>query len=175
MARREAVITIARPGRDQGKTFLLTEMPSVQAEEWFNRAVMLLARSGTEVPSDIFMHGSMAFAALGIGAVLTGLGKAPFPEVKSLLAEMMTCVSIRTPAGPVVTMISQVLSQIEEVATIIQLREEVLSLHLGFSLAARLSDLKRAAAASMEAVDMRNTLTSDPSSAPSSPPESPAS
>jgi hypothetical protein len=168
MARREAIITISRPGRDQGKTFVLTEMPAVQAEEWFCRTIMLLARSGTEVPPDIFRHGSAAFAAIGISAALSGLGKAPWAEVKPLMDELLACVAFRTPVGSVITVHSQVMSQIEEVETILRLKEEVLSLHVGFSLAAKLSDLRSKAMAAMDAMVLPSTSTSDPSSEPSS-------
>ncbi len=160
MARREETVTITREGRDQGKTFTLREMPAAQAEEWFMRAMMLLARSGAEVPADLFQQGAMGFAAIGIGAALTGLGKAPWAEVKPLLDEMMRCVvAIQSPAGVPIMAHAQVMAQIEEVATLIQLREDVLSLHLGFSLAARLSSYRDMAAAMM-AVSGQNTSTS---------------
>lgn len=150
--RRETEVTIRREGRDKDKTFTLREMPAAQAEEWFMRAMMLLARSGAEVPSDLFQQGAMAFAAIGIGAALTGLGKAPWGEVKPLLDDMMRCVvAISSPSGVPVTNHAQVMAQIEEVHTLIQLREEVLSLHLGFSLAARLSAFRDMAAAMMAA------------------------
>lgn len=156
---RTATITITRDGRDKGKTFLLTEMPSVRAEDWFIRAMMLLGRSGADVPPDIFQHGAAAFATMGIGAALSGLGKSPWQEVKPLLDEMFSCVSFMSPAGSAVTASSMVESQIEEVTTRLQLREEVLSLHLGFSLAAKLSEL-RAIAATMMVGSMLNTATS---------------
>jgi hypothetical protein len=168
--RREKLVTVTRAGRDEAKTFVVTEMSAVQAEEWFCRAVMLLARSGTEVPPDIFHHGSAAFAAIGISAALSGLGKAPWAEVKALMVELLACVAFRTPAGPVITVSSQVMSQIEEVETILLLKEEVLSLHLGFSLAAKLLDLRTKAMAAVDRMAMPNTSMSDPSSGSSSAP-----
>lgn len=159
---RTQAITITREGRDKGKTFLLTEMPSERAEAWFIRAMMLLGRSGTDVPPDIFQHGAYAFATIGIATALAGLGKSPWSELKPLLDEMMECVGYQAPAGAIINSPSQVASQIEEVATRMQLREEVLSLHLGFSIAAKLSELRVVAAALMAGL-MQNTKTSPPS------------
>lgn len=163
MALRTAAVTIAREGRDKGKSFILTEMPAAKAEEWFIRAMMLLSRSGADVPPDIFRHGAASFATMGLGAALSGLGKAPWAEVKPLLDELFSCVAFSSPAGMTISIPGQVDSQIEEVATRLQLREEVLSLHLGFSLAARISTL-RAAAAALIVDSMLNTATSPPPS-----------
>jgi hypothetical protein len=165
--RREKTVVITTDNRDRGKTFVLTEMPAERAEDWFVRAVMLLARSGTDVPPDIFNHGPQAFAAMGIGAALTGLGKAPWQEVKPLLDEMFTCVAFQPPGAnlPLITAPQLVNSQIEEVRTRFVLREEVLSLHLGFSLAAELSRL-RALAVAATTGSTPTTPTSDDGSGP---------
>lgn len=166
MARRVNEVTISREGRDKGKTFVITEMSASAAEEWFSRAMMLLARSGAEVSPDIFNHGAAAFAAMGIAAAVTGLGKAPFGEVKVLLHEMFGCVAFKGPNGMLISERTMVDSQIEEVSTRLQLREEVLSLHLGFSLTARLSGWRERAAGMIS--DTSTTSTSTAASAPSS-------
>jgi hypothetical protein len=168
MGLRTATITITREGRDKGKQFLLTEMPAVRAEDWFIRAMMLLGRSGTDVPPDIFQHGAAGFATIGIGAALSGLGKSPWAEVKPLLDEMFSCVSFVSPIGTAQVGSHLVDGQIEEVATRLQLREEVLALHLGFSPAAKLREL-RAVAAALMVGSMLNTSTSPAQSESSSP------
>ena len=166
--RRKAVVTIQRAGRDQGKSYTIEEMSAVAAEDWFFRAMQFLARSGADVPPNLFDHGAAGFAAIGIGTALTGLGKSPYFEVKPLLDEMLKCiVSYQAPgAAQPITMLSQILSQTEEFLTVTQLREEILSLHLGFSLAAKLSEF-RAKAASM-AASLQSMSTSAQTSAPSS-------
>lgn len=136
MARKTATVVIDSEGRDFGKQFTIEELPAYQAEEWFHRAMMLLARAGTEVPHDIFHHGAMGFATLGMGAVLSGLSKAPWTEVKALLDEMLVCLkSFRAPGAEAsVNGLGSIKSQIEEPSTFIKLREEIISLHLGFSI-----------------------------------------
>ena len=148
MARRTAAITITREGRDHGGVFVITEMPAVPATEWFIRAMQLLARSGADVPPNIFQAGAAGFAAMGIGTVLTGLGKAPWFEVKPLLDELLACVTSYQPPGAITsqTQLPVILGQIEEPATIMQIHEEVVSLHLGFSIADRLSNFRTLAA-----------------------------
>ncbi len=173
--RRTASVVIDREGRDKGGVFVLTEMPALPATEWFVRAMQLIARSGVDVPPGIFQMGAAGFAVMGMGAVLTGLGKAPWFEVKPLLDELLTCVTSYQPPGSVapLTRWDVIKGQIEEPATILQIHEEVVSLHLGFSLSARLSTY-RSLVATMIAAPGLNTETSTEAPPPSSPPDSPA-
>jgi hypothetical protein len=140
-------------GRDAGGEFLLAEKPAVQATEWFLRATQLLVRSGADVPPNIFAYGPMGFAALSVGTILTGLGKAPWAEVKPLLDELLGCVASYRPPGAAVPIIDQrvIRTQIAEPATLLQLYEEVVSLHLGFSIRARLSGYRDLVATMMAA------------------------
>ena len=161
MARRTANIVIDAPGRDQGGVFVIQEMAAVPASDWFIRAMQILARSGTDVPADIFSQGAAGFVTLGIGAVVSALGKAPSFEVKPLLEELLGCVVSYKPPGGQVALSSWniIAGQIEEPQTIFLLYEEVASLHLGFSLAERLSSLK-ALVTAMVASLTPNTSTS---------------
>jgi hypothetical protein len=171
---RTATISIDTEGRDKGGVFVLTEKPALPATEWFIRAMQLLARSGADVPPAIMSQGAAGFVTLGIGTVLTGLGKAPWFEVKPLLDELLTCVVSYQPPGAVspLTRWDIIKGQIEEPATILQLYEEVVSLHLGFSLASRLSTF-RALAAGMIADLTPNTSTLIEPAPSSSQPDSP--
>jgi len=175
MARRTAVVVIERDGRDKGGTFVLTEMAAIPATEWFIRAMQLLVRSGADVPPDIMSLGVAGFVTIGIGTVLTGLGKAPFHEVKTLLDELLTCVTSYQPATAAfpITRWDAIKSQIEEPSTILQLHQEVVSLHLGFSLAERLSSFRQLVGSMMTANGPDTSISTGmqaPSSAPVSPP-----
>ena len=168
MARRTAVITITRDGRDAGGVFDLREMPVMQETEWFIRAMQILARSGADVPPNIMHQGIAGFVTMGIGTVLTGLGKSPWHEVKPLLDELLTCVvSYQPPGGSVpLTGWNVIKTQIEEASTIMQLYEEVVSLGLGFSLAERLSNYRTLATTMMAALTptMPTSIETSPSS-----------
>lgn len=143
MARREQRLTIAAEGRDKGKVFLLREMPASQAERWAMRAFMALGKADVDIPPDLAAAGLAGIAALGVRA----LGAAPFMEVEPLLGEMMTCVqAVPDPSRPEIVRLL-IEDDIEEVATRIQLREAVIELHTGFSVAAALSSLKQEPAA----------------------------
>ena len=137
--RRTATIVIEREGRDKGGVFTITEMASQQATEWGIRAMQVLARSGADVPPNIFQMGIQGFLAIGLGTVISGLGKAPWHEVKPLLDELSACITSYQPPGGAVAITQPTLikSQIEEVATVLQMHEEVLALHVGFSIAAK--------------------------------------
>ena len=125
---REVTIDAPATSRDLGKRFLIKEMPAVQAEAWAIRAMGAMARGGVEIPDNIMQGGLVAFTAFGLKALMG----APYVESAPLLAEMMDCVQIIEPA------ITRKLldTDIEEVATILRLRDEVIELHTGFSIAA---------------------------------------
>lgn len=164
--RKTATIKIDREGRDRGKTFLLTEMSAVGAEKWATRALFAMTRSGINVPSetleDLKGSGMAGIAALG----LSFLGHVPFDEAETLLDEMMQCVQlIPDPKKPNVTLEHPLfLGQVEEVSTLLRLRDEVIALHVGFSIAAVLSNL----GATAKDWISQNTSTSLASSEPSS-------
>ena len=50
MARSISNYTVQDEGRDNGKVFVLTEMPASRAESWAMRALLALMANGVEVP-----------------------------------------------------------------------------------------------------------------------------
>lgn len=138
--RRSATVIIQRDGRDKGDSYVLTEMSAVAATEWCIRAMQVMLRAGVDVPPNLFSTGVSGLVTMGIGAILAGIGKGPWHEVKPLLDELMSCVTSLQKAGAAgsITQSALIKSQIEEPATILQIYEEVVSLHLGFSLRERL-------------------------------------
>lgn len=137
--RKTSTITITTEGRDVGKVFLLTEMPASHAENWGMRALAAIARAGLELPPELESAGMAGVASLGPSFRLHG---AIAPEdVEPLMAEMMNCVQIvPDPKQPLVTR-GLVEDDIEEVATRLLLRGEVMHLHTGFSINDALSKL----------------------------------
>lgn len=154
--RKTAVVTITAEGRDAQKSFLITEMAAEQAEFWAVRALLALAKSGVEVPDDIMYRGMAGVAAMGIRA----FGGISWADAKPLLDEVFGCIAfLPNPATPQTVITGPLVSsQIEEVSTRLRLREEVLSLHLGFSIAAKFSELRTKAALASQA--SLNTETS---------------
>lgn len=129
MARKEVDITISEEGRDSGKIFHLKEMPALRAEKWAYRAIMAVARSGVDI-GDAATGGMQALARLGIEAIV----KVHMEDVEPLLDEMLECISVKpNPKNLNVVRPLRVDEDIEEVRTLLQLRKEVLNLHLGFS------------------------------------------
>jgi hypothetical protein len=138
--------------RDNGKRFLLTEMPADQAERWATRLYLAMSRSGLDLPDGMTDWG----AILAYGA-LRGLGSIQWQDAEPLLSEMWGCVQI------VETAVTRppTADDIEEVSTRYRLRSEVIELHTGFSPAAMLSAL---AAEVMKGRNSSSTPTSpDPS------------
>ena len=131
MARRKADVVIDDDNsRDNGKVFVLTEMPAARSEKWAMRALLALQRAGVEIPDDAVQNGMARIAGVGIDA----LGRLSFHEVEYLLDEMFECIQIKP--DPKLSAVRDLIEDdIEEVKTRILLRKEVLELHLGFSLA----------------------------------------
>lgn len=153
MARKTKTVTISTEGRDQGKAFYITEMSAFAAEKWATRAISAMARSGVDMPEEVLDAGMAGILVLGAKAILS----VDFMEAEPLLEEMMACVQlIPDPSKPeVMRRVHE--DDIEEVSTLVFLRNEVLEIHLGFSIAAALSKL---GAAAKQAPNSNGTLTS---------------
>lgn len=161
MPRREVTVTVDAEGRDQGKVFIVKELPASRAEDWATRLLLALSTNGVQVPDNFFDMGMAGVAAMGIRAI----GGMPWASAKPLLDEMMACVRIQpNPTDPrIVRPLIDSGSDgddIEEVATRVQLREAWITLHTGFSIAAELSKLRTAATEPTETGD--DTSTSEP-------------
>lgn len=131
MARKTQQFRVADTGRDQGKVFVLTEMPASQAEKWAMRAFLSMAQAGTDIPDEVAALGFAGIVRLGVNA----LAKIPFAQAEPLMDEMMGCVQIMpSPSNPGIVR-PLVEDDIEEIATRLKIRAAVLSLHSGFSIA----------------------------------------
>lgn len=119
--------------RDEGKTFVLTEMSADAAERWATRALFILANGGVELPDDIGNASLAMLATVGLRA----LGRVPYEAAKPLLDDMLPCIKIQppNPAIPPMPLLVGDACQIEEVGTLVMLRGKLLELHTGFSLA----------------------------------------
>lgn len=133
MALKETTFTVTAEGRDIGKTFVITEMPAMKAERWAIRVFLALARSGVDVPDDVVQSGMAGMVSL----TLRSLAGVRYEDADPLLTEMMGCVTYRPdPSNPAIKDRRLVDNDIEEVMTILKLRDAILELHTGFSLAA---------------------------------------
>jgi hypothetical protein len=139
---RTKLVTITSEGRDQNKTFLITEMDSYRGEKWAYRALLALSRGGFELPPGIFEAGMAGLAAIVPYLLVIGfrsLHAARWEELEILLDEMMSCVKYKPPQIdlPAQDLRNDTTSQIEEIRTRVELRKEVLMLHVDpFVLAA---------------------------------------
>lgn len=131
MSRKEIDVQIIEEGRDHGKVFHITEMSAIRAERWGARAISALARTGVDIGNLNPSMGMQAVAAAGFTSLLQVIGDS---SVQVLMDEMMGCVTVRA-ADPRILPRPLTEDDIEEVATLLKLRLEVLHLHMGFSLA----------------------------------------
>lgn len=138
MARKTKTIVITTEGRDKGKMFHLTELPSSEAESWAGRALFTMMNCGVEIPDDLLAAGLAGIAAIGIKS----LSRVPYEMAKPLFDQMMECIAIiPDPKQPMVKrgyggVGPLIEDDIEEVSTRLQLKKAVLDLHLSFFLSA---------------------------------------
>lgn len=144
MARRTADVTIPLKNRDEGKKFRITELPAEEAEEWAARMIAALAKNGVEIPDEVMESPSLA----GIAYVTTkSLGKIAIDDAMPLFRQMMKClVYVDKDSGLVRALNEGPDGDIEEVATRLYLRGEVISLHLGFSMYGAIKEWREAMA-----------------------------
>lgn len=129
--RRIKDVVIEAAGRDQGKTFRLTEMPAARGEKWATRAFLALAGSGVDLGQVPENAGMAGLAVLGIKA----LAAIKYEDAEPLLAEMMSCVKIvPNPQDNPNFVRDLVEDDIEEIATIVYLRSQIFELHTDFSV-----------------------------------------
>lgn len=149
--------------RDNGKTFRLTEMPARQAEAWADRALLCLAHSALNLPPGLVIERSGMAGVTQIAYLLKDIA---FPELAPLMDELMGCVQVvpdPTRTGPDGTPFVRPLREeedIEEVATRRFLRDEVMELHINFSLAASILGLIATASEMRELPTSETTPTS---------------
>ena len=160
MRKTEVIQAPAFCGRDAGKTFVITEMPAVQAEKWALGMFLALKGTSGQIPQEVERLGMVGVAVATINAFLAA--DVDQKKLEPLLDQMLTCVKrVRDPKAPdVVTPLRLEIDDIEEVATLPWLRSEVLRVHTGFSFAESLSQLISA------------IQKAAPSSTPTSPPTS---
>jgi hypothetical protein len=152
MARSTINYTVQDEGRDQGKTFVLTELPASRAEAWAMRAILALMAGGIEVPEGFERMGMSAMAEIGIKA-LSGL---KWEVAEPLLEEMWACVQIMPDSSKPHVVRNLIEQDIEEIATRIKLRAEVWKLHVDF-LKAVAPSISSESKATVRKKDLQNT------------------
>jgi len=129
--------------RDNGKTYIIEEMPAFQAENWCYKALGAIIRSGVDGLENILDYPSEQMAILGLAALL----RTKEEELMPLMHELMSCVSFKVESNLQPKDVSAPIKinrrvtdfyldknyvDIEEISTLIKLRAEVFKLHLGF-------------------------------------------
>jgi hypothetical protein len=169
--RKTKLVTIPRfegaHNRDEGKHFLLTEWPAAVAEKWGFRIMLAFNRSSTQIPLDLKGLGIEGVAILGINTFLRGNVQAE--EIVPIIDELLDCAKMVRDLKALDPVTSQPFgtdvldNDIEEVATRLWLRSEVLALHTGFSVVDALSALWSSITARTEEISS-TTSTSPPGS-----------
>ena len=172
MSRKEKIIIVPEwCGRDKGKHFLIKERNALDAERWGIKLALALKGTSGEIPDSVAAYGVVGVLVRGINAILA----APLdPAVLlPLLDELLPCIRFvrdpkvrdKTSGNVIATDIIWDADDVEEPRTVTWLRQEVLSLHVGFSI---LDELSKRISAILQHPASKSTPTSPPSSDTSS-------
>ncbi|HEJ9542007.1 MULTISPECIES: hypothetical protein [Proteus] len=135
MSLKTKTITIEK-GRDEGKTFVITEMPITKADNWAMRALFAIANGGIDIEGINPNMGMLGMAQVAIKA-LSGIK----PDVGiPLLDELLECVQVLPSGGNARALIID--SDIKDLSTMFTLRKEALAIHIDFLTQGGGSDLK---------------------------------
>lgn len=119
--------------RDNGKTFVLTEMDAYSGQDWALRALLALSRSGAQIPEGALSEGFSALVPFALSALLG----ASYVDVRPLLDEMLgQCEYQHDPKHPTQAITPGVNCQIEEIKTFLVLQKALFKLHTGFTVVA---------------------------------------
>jgi len=136
VSRKREEITITADDRDRGKTFVLHEMPSYQAELWAGKALHMIMRAGRELPPGAEGAGMAGLAAVfgQANGVVSAMEELHFILQDPSLSEILSCIKFKNPAGIEMPISFDVNCQIEEIRTWKRLRFRLLEMHSGFSM-----------------------------------------
>ncbi|MCX7132269.1 hypothetical protein [Aeromonas sp.] len=137
MARKQITHIVEAEGRDQGKEFIITEMPAWDADTLAQDIWRAMGNSKfTNIPQDVIAMGSAGLATLGLSVL-----SASTPEVASTMRDKLldtVDVVITSDAGQQVRKVKSI--DFEEVQTIRQLMDKVFEVNFGFLVIAAESD-----------------------------------
>lgn len=128
MARRQTTYTV-EGGRDDGKVFVITEMPAATAERFAWKVMCACAAGGLNIPIEALKSGWSGLSQLG-PRILTSI---PYAELSPLLDEVMQCIAIAPNQNDQSKTRRVDPDDIEEITTLITLRLEAFKLHADFS------------------------------------------
>ena len=144
MARKTKTLVIDS-GRDEGKSFLITEMPVTRADKWANTALLAMLRGGVDVGNVNF---GLIADTIGVGdapkidpmggmlelarITIAGLGNVTETVGQELLDQLIDdCAQVISSGGVVRQMLS-IDDEIEDLKTLWMLRKESFLLHIDF-------------------------------------------
>lgn len=130
-------------GSDEGKTFIVSQMPLLAGDRWANRAALAVMKSGVDVSAlkglDGLDRGADFTGLLDIAgiinAVLKALGGMEESVAQELLDELVKVVKIKLPDGssrPIIAPTEYSDGDITSIGTLWKIRIEAIKVNLDF-------------------------------------------
>lgn len=130
MARNTKEIFI-ESGRDAGKKFVITEKSALESEKFFVKLLLSVGKN-TNLGEVIANQGSLT-ALANKEAILEILLSLDFDVAQELMDDMMTCIQFKYVTKGIPETRPLVKEDIQDISTLMKLREEVINLHINFT------------------------------------------
>ena len=123
-----------KPGeRDNGKTFILTEMDAYAGQDWALRVLLAMAKGGVQLPEGGLNAPWETLAQFAI----TSLARAPYGDIRPLLEQMLGQARYAhapdNKAMPTQEIAPGPNCPVEEIKTFMAIQSALWKLHAGFS------------------------------------------
>ena len=128
MAIRQVSVTVPMEGADKGKTFVITRMSAMEADQWGRHCLQAAIASGADIPGLEEDAGLAGLAAVGIGI----FGAMDPARMDGLLARLMQCVTVQPDPRNAAVRRPLDERELEEIPTVGWLQKEAFALHVDF-------------------------------------------
>lgn len=118
-------------GRDKGNIYVITEKSALESEKFFVKLLLSVGKN-TNLGEVIANQGSLT-ALANKEAILELLLSLDFDVAQELMNEMLTCVEFKYVIKGITDTRPLVKEDIQDLSTLMKLREEVISLHVNFT------------------------------------------
>lgn len=113
-------------GRDSGKTFIVKEMPIIQADRLAMKIIHAVAGAGFDVNAINPSLGALALTQITLDVI----GRIPEHQFIEISGELLSCVSIVPQGGDARPL--DIDTDIKDVMTLMRLRKEAIAIHVDF-------------------------------------------
>ena len=130
--RNQVKYTVSIKGRDEGKTYLITEFSADKGERFAAKVFFAILNAGIKLPENIEKTAMENIALIGFDAICAALSKVRYEDVEPIFNEMMEGIEFIPDITRLELSRKLLPDDIEEISTRLMLRKEVWKINTSF-------------------------------------------